>query len=114
MWLGTDGAFGQMPDAIRILRVGRQQLRTCPTHQQDLCQAIERWLDARERFGGGNGIGSTLNEYWEADRCLLAAFADEWQGCEIILADAFRHFRKALVHDHDRPTVGWRRSDLLN
>jgi hypothetical protein len=84
-----------------------------PTQEQDLHQAIERWLDARECFGGGNGIGRTLNEYWEADRCLLAAFADGWQGGEIILADAFHHFRKVLVQDHERPTVGWRRSDLL-
>jgi hypothetical protein len=102
-----------MPDVIRILQVDNKKVRMTPTQDQDLHQAIERWLDARQCFGGGNAIGRTLNEYWEADRHLLAAFADGWQGGEIILADAFHHFRKILVQDHERPTIGWRRADLL-
>ena len=76
-------------------------------------QAIERWLDARDHFHGGkNGIG-ILDTYWDADRSLLAAFADGWQSDEILLTDAYHHFRKTLIDDHERKDICWRRTDLL-
>jgi len=83
------------------------------TPEEELEEAISRWLDARGRFDGGNGIGA-LNEYWDADRRLLTAFADGWRDKrEEILSAAFRNFRRLLVHTHERPAVGWRQSDML-
>jgi len=81
--------------------------------EQELQQAIEQWLTARETFHGGNGIG-TLDEFWEAHRRLLVAFTSGWPGDDTkILYDAYHNFLRELVHSHERPTVGWRRSDLL-
>jgi hypothetical protein len=52
-----------------------------PTPEQELRQAIEQWLAARETFHGegNNGIG-TLDGFWEAHRRLLAAFTAGWEG----------------------------------
>ena len=84
-----------------------------PTLEQELQQAIEQWLTARETFHGGNGIG-TLDEFWEAHRRLLVAFTSGWPGDDTkILYDAYHNFLHELVHSHERPTVCWRRSDLL-
>ena len=87
--------------------------RMAPPLEQELQQAIEQWLTARETFHGGNGIG-TLDEFWEAHRRLLVAFTSGWPGDDTKLLDgAYHSFLRELVHSHERPTVGWRRSDLL-
>jgi hypothetical protein len=70
------------------------------TAEQELQQAIERWLEARDRFHAGNQIGS-LGSYLILDRRLLTAFAAGWRGDEAILADAYRTFRKVLVENHE-------------
>jgi hypothetical protein len=81
--------------------------------EQELQQAIEQWLTARETFHGGNGIG-TLDEFWEAHRRLLVAFTSGWPGDDTkILYDAYHNFLRELVHTHERPSVCWRRSNLL-
>ena len=88
-------------------------VRMAPTLAQELQQAIDQWLAARETFHGGNGIG-TLDEFWEAHRRLLAAFTSGWPSDDTkMLYDAYHSFLRELVHNHERPTVGWRRSDLL-
>jgi len=83
-----------------------------PPLEQELQQAIEQWLHARDHFHGGNGIG-VLDSYWDADRCLLTAFATGWECDETLLADSYHHFRKRLVEDHERATIGWRQPDSL-
>ena len=86
-----------------------------PTHEQALQQAIEQWLQARETFHGegNNGIG-VLDGFWEAHRRLLAAFTAGWAGDDTnLLYDAYHNFLRALVQNHERPTVRWRRSDDL-
>ncbi len=84
------------------------------TPDQELHQAIEQWLSARETFHGeGNGIG-ILDGFWEAHRRLLAAFTAGWPDDDTkLLDDAYHHFLRELVHHNERPTIGWRRSDLL-
>jgi len=86
-----------------------------PTLEQELQQAIEQWLAARDTFHGegNNGIG-TLDGFWEAHRRLLVAFTSGWPGDDTkLLYDAYHNFLQELVHNHERPTVGWRQSDLL-
>lgn len=82
------------------------------TPEEELQRAIKQWLAAREHFHGGNGVG-VLDEYWEADRLLLTAFAAGWNGCETILSVAYHHFRRRLAEEHERRLICWRQSELL-
>lgn len=83
-----------------------------PTPEQELQLAIEQWLHARDHFHGGNGIG-TLDEFWDAHRRLVVAFTAGWSGDQKLFSEAYHNFLRALVQGYERPTVGWRRSDLL-
>ena len=89
-----------------------QEVRVAPTDEQELQQAIEQWLHARDHFHGGNGIGG-LDEFWESHRRLVAAFTAGWRGDQELSSDAYDNFLRALVQDHERPKVAWRQSDLL-
>ena len=88
-------------------------VKTVLSPEEEMRQAQTEWLDAREHFHGGNGIG-TLDEFWDAHRRLLVAFTSDWPGDDTkLLYDAYHNFLRELVHGHERPAVLWRRSDEL-
>jgi hypothetical protein len=71
--------------------------------EQEMHQAVERWLQARDTFHGdaGNGVG-VLSDFMEAHRRLLSAFDDGWSGSDTeLLCAAYRAFLRVLVRSRE-------------
>jgi hypothetical protein len=69
------------------------------TNEMEL--ACEQWLTARDQFRRRAGA-KVLDEFWEAEHRLFAAFALDWEGCdEHALCKAYNQFRQLLVKQHD-------------
>jgi len=69
------------------------------TPEEELREAMEQWLYARDTFHGerSNGVG-VLSGFMEAHRRLLSAFDDGWSGGDTkLLSDGYHRFLKALV-----------------
>ena len=74
----------------------------------DLEDAIDAWLTAREEWLTGVGR-EKLDRFTAATNVLYAAFAQDWQGDERTLPEAFEQFKKALIEDE---SVGYRHLEV--
>jgi hypothetical protein len=70
-----------------------------PRNEMEL--ACKQWLMARDQFR--RRVGSkTLDEFWDAEHRLFAAFAKDWRGTDgRVLGGAYDQFRQLLAKRHD-------------
>jgi len=67
--------------------------------EKQMENACERYVAAREQWLGNIGSEIVREQYSSARDHLFAAFAYDWTESHILLLNAFRQFRRALVRD---------------